>query len=482
MLSNDNANQSRDYVLLSLLAVAAFITGLYRLDYQSIWLDEFTTLNVTSSLQTIKGYFQVFPEQHPLYYYLVYFLKANQDLFTLRLLSLIFGVLSLFPLFLIGRRLFSRKIAFLSCTFFVLSPFTLYYNQEGRMYTLLMFLALVQVCFFIIWVQDKSAAGRIGVVAASVLALYTHFFAILLLGSEVLFLLLVYRSRGKLFSPVELGLVFFLVGLSYLPWFIFFLNNIGNNNQDWKGIQNILFAIPYTFFRFAFGYAVLPLSYDVKAHTMKYLPNIIFWCLVLCLAYLPSGILLRRSYGSRKPMDKLIPFLAIVPIVMINSLSIFKNVVSERYVIYSAPFLYLTIVSVFSFVPQRLKGWASVSIILPMLLMLVGLYSYYFNSDFGKTDYKNASLFIRRSATSDAVILCKPGHIGGPLDYYLKKSFSIKSFVWWNDFRRETIWTLENMNNEVRIDLSKRGYYKRAEKVWFVENGLRLVEWQSTRK
>ena len=131
-------------VFLSLCALSVTLIGLYRIDFYSLWLDEYSTLMASSDWKILAGYLKTFPEQHPLYYFLIKILGVNHTLLEIRLFSLLCSVLAIFALHYIGRRVFSTGTARTACVFFALSPFVLYYSQEGRMYSLLVLLALIQ--------------------------------------------------------------------------------------------------------------------------------------------------------------------------------------------------------------------------------------------------------------------------------------------------------------------------------------------------
>lgn len=465
--------------MLSLLLLS-FCLGLYHLDYQSVWLDEFTTLDVTKDLQTIMAYCRAFPEQHPLYYSFIYLLDFNSDIFKLRLFSLIFGTGSLVPLYIIARRVTSKKAAVLTCLLYFLSPFIMYYNQEGRMYSLLLFLSLVQVGFFLAWLDNPRKANRVGYFIFSVLALYTHFFGFFLIASETIFVFLFFRKyehfRVKEFIVSILG-----IGIFYLPWMIFILKHLGENAQNWKGISNILFGFPYSIFRFALGYGVFPLNIEVKKNILRYLPGAFFWSFLIVAAYAPAALALIKQRKRLSPSQKLIPILAFTPIVLMVFMSGLKNMVSERYVIYSAPFFYMLVAIAYDSLLIKPKFLRISSVAMPMVLLSLGMAFYYFSPGFGKTNYKGVADFLKRESTQKSIILCSPGFVKGPLNYYLKDSRLVKSFKTWQpNPGKVEVWTLERMTNTRSLSgQDMMGYHKISEKIWPQENGLRLIQWSS---
>jgi uncharacterized membrane protein len=468
------------YITATFLAAICFFLGLYRLDYQSIWLDEFTTLQVSQTLESVIGYCRAFPEQHPLYYLLVYATGAYQNIFTIRLLSLVCGAGTVFPLFLLSRKLVSEHVALLSTLFFSLSPFILYYNQEGRMYTLLMFLAVMQVNFFIDWYRNNGKKGLTGFVIFSVLCLYTHFFALFLIISEAAFLMNVMKGADKSIGLRKAVIVFFSLGLFYLPWAIFMAQNLGQNAQTWKGIKHIFFGAPYTFFRFIYGYAVFPLNFDKKLNFSASMWQVSLWVGIIIIAFIPALIILKKSRIFTGE-SKLIPILGFVPMALSLFFSLYKNMIGERYLVFSAPFFFIVIsVIAVKAWPTR-KSLAVLAFVLPFSLSLFGLIEYFANDEFGKINMRAAAQYIINKSPSNALVLCHPAYaIQGPVDYYLKGARSILPLYNWDGTGGESeVWVLEEIFSSIPPgNLEPFGYRKIGETVWNQENGLRLTIWK----
>jgi len=479
MSHKTNVFHSNARYLLS-LGLFNFLIGFYRIGYQSIWLDEYLTLAVTKNFQSLTMFFRTFPEQHPLYYFIVYFLNFNKDLNCLRFFSLIIGTACIYPLYSIGKRLFSERVGLLSCFLFAISPFILYYNQEGRMYTLLMLLSLIQINSLLSLLRRNGQKQTYAFIALSILAMYTHFFFAFILFSEAIFLLYLWKKQEHNVNIKQFIIIYGIIGCAYLPWLIFLIKNLGGNTQSWKGISHIILGIPYTFFRFAVGYAIFPLNYEVKLDFARFMPAALKWSVVVFLAYVPFILLFWKSLKKMTPVQKLIPALSFLPICFVVIASCFKNMVSERYVIYSAPIFYIAIASVLNQNASVKKYTKVLSIAFPAVLSIIGLFFYYTNHDFGKTNYKAASQYIQTYTSEDAIIICHPDTIRGPEDYYLKNTRLIFT---WNSWRKapkgREVWILERLANyRFPINLKEFGYLKMAEETWRNENGLRLTKWQ----
>src|SRR5439155_19635285 len=81
-----------------------------------------------------------------------------------------------------GRQLFGRNVGLLAAFLLAINGFHIRYSQEARSYSLYVFLVVLSCWFYIRSADDPSRQIYcIGLVAASVLAIYAHFFAVLIL-------------------------------------------------------------------------------------------------------------------------------------------------------------------------------------------------------------------------------------------------------------------------------------------------------------
>lgn len=134
------------WVILLLAAVIRF-TGLVRRDF---WYDEaFTGVAIKENFSDMIQ--MIINDVHPpLYYILLKFFASffSYSVFGIRLFSAIFGVLSVWALYILAKELFNAKVARYAALLAAISPFAIQYSQEARMYSMLVFFILVAVYFF----------------------------------------------------------------------------------------------------------------------------------------------------------------------------------------------------------------------------------------------------------------------------------------------------------------------------------------------
>ena len=154
-----------DLLLFSLLAlILALAAGIrfYALGSQSLWSDEgnsaaLAARSLSQIAQDARG--DIHP---PLYYWLLsiwtrYF--GNSEM-ALRSLSAIFGVLLVWVIAELGRRLFSPITGLAAGFIAALAPFQVYYSQEARMYILLALEAALAMLLFWHYLKAQENAEK----------------------------------------------------------------------------------------------------------------------------------------------------------------------------------------------------------------------------------------------------------------------------------------------------------------------------------
>ncbi|HEY7535959.1 MAG TPA: glycosyltransferase family 39 protein, partial [Thermodesulfobacteriota bacterium] len=197
------------FILILIIFIGASLR-LYELGSNSLWFDEAISVWFSSkSLGTILIK-QPSGDVHPPLYYLLLNLwigTFGSGEFEVRLLSVIFGVLSIPLLYIIVKRLFGTLPALISTLLLAISPLHIYHSQEARMYSSVTFFALSSIFFMVemlcigqeIRQTKKTIFYSIGYIFSTVLALYCHNVAILLpLAQNIFFIIFWNRNKPLL--------------------------------------------------------------------------------------------------------------------------------------------------------------------------------------------------------------------------------------------------------------------------------------------
>lgn len=218
---------SQKYSILSIILLLAFGLRVYRLGHQNLWGDEAVSARVRSmSLgQVITGKADILP---PLYFTSLHIsLKLwGSSEFGLRFLSAAAGLLAIPVIYQLGRAVFKPSIGLLAAFVFAISPFQVYYSQEARMYALTTLFTSLSMLSFIRLSRRRNPSSLhwLGYLFSTLAAVYTHYYAFIIVGAEVVALFIAHwRERralrqwmATLIALVVLYLPFVLIRRGYV--------------------------------------------------------------------------------------------------------------------------------------------------------------------------------------------------------------------------------------------------------------------------
>jgi uncharacterized membrane protein len=202
-------------------------------------------------LQSVK----LFDPHPPLYYIQLRFWMylGNSD-FWLKSNSVLWSVLTVISLYVIARRIFNQRVAFLAGAFYAIAAFSISYSVEVRMYAFLMFLG-VWVYYF----THQILKGRnllwtgLGLLLVQLAFLYSHGTGFLIFASVISYVILkaLFRENEGIINKN----VYFLLGaiqlvtlIVYLPW-LFHANAIHVSHTIIPGLRDLA----VTFAQLLFG-------------------------------------------------------------------------------------------------------------------------------------------------------------------------------------------------------------------------------------
>jgi len=202
----------KKFLLKNGLPLTLFVGLLLRLISinQSLWLDEATTA-LAAKMPLADIFTKFLPgDFHPPLYYLL--MKGWGSLFglseiSLRTPSVIFGILTIYFIYLIAKKIFDNKTARIASILAATSGLLIYYSQEARMYSLAAFLATL---LFYLFLEKKWVLFSIFL---PILAM-TDYVSLLIIP---VFWLLGYKDWKKL-ALAHIPL--FIILIAWLPTFL----------------------------------------------------------------------------------------------------------------------------------------------------------------------------------------------------------------------------------------------------------------------
>lgn len=394
-----------------------FVLRMIGLSHQSLWLDEMTSIQVASSPLKLIWSGQIFDNHTPPLYYILLHLWGTivtLNEFGLRLFSTCIDVLNIVLLQSLCFEFFSKRISLLIVSAYAFSPFMLYYAQEGRMYTLAVFFALLYAFTITRLIKAKTNWLLWSILAGTVLAMgvYTHYYlAFYAVGVFTAALFVVRRSHRQILSIVLSGLIGVLL---FVPWIPVVLQLGGSEGQTFRTYTYSM--IPYALFRFVIGYAVFPLNTQVKE---QFLRSVIAHAPYLFAVFATLALLAWNMFQTVKLRDRMSAaaiWVLAVPTVLGLLASLKVPMLSERYLIVSFPaFLFLCLAfQDFS----RIQSMLAVGLF--FLMLLVGNIAYFYNPNFGKAQWREAAHFVQDSSNKDDVIVFHSGFVEDVFRYYYR--------------------------------------------------------------
>ncbi|RPH94221.1 hypothetical protein EHM69_07950 [candidate division KSB1 bacterium] len=386
-------------VLFWILLFAA-VLRFYGLGSESLWLDEGGTVEFSNRPFRALA---VDWTQGPLFLALIKCVRliAGTTEFTLRLLPAVFGILCVYAIYQLGRLLFGATCGLLAALFLAINPFAIFYSQDARPYTLFLWAAISAVYFVVRLAQNFRRRDAIGFAAFTVLALYTHPFAVFLIPVLVaafgIFWLRLNpqnRKRALRLFLYSCGAAALLFCPQILRFAALFLRKADSNTvATWISVPT-LDSLRQLFIQFFMQRYV---SY--------------FFVLTGIAALLFRKGISRNDRAGWMVVSALLLFSVLMPwIISIGITPIFVN----RYLIPGLAAAVLLLAWSASVFPYKIR--------IPLVFFIIGLtawplYGYYTGAD--KDPWRETAQILCETIKAADLIVVYPSYISHPLEFYL---------------------------------------------------------------
>ena len=407
-------NEKRYAILLALLIIIGAFLRFYHLDYNSLWLDEaFTRYAANHSL---SGIWEIVsnkdlnnialrfdPYNPPLFYYFEHFMLAfGQSEFVLRFIPALLGVLTIPVFYLIGKEFADKNTGLIMAALLTVSQFHVYYSQEARAYSTMLFLFSVAFYFFLVSLRTSKIPPLILFGVFSALTVWTHYYTIVPIALLFSFGLFWRVSRGRngfqqIYRYALAPITFLIICIPLVP----LLGNLLFNRTSippltW-GIKG--FEVPYQIF------AVLSEYHN--------------FVLALFLVLFVTGIFF--TWRADRLKASLLVSLLVIPIIISMYLAQ-KMSMDVRYLFYLFPFFFLGISLSLKPLSDLFRNKNAFSIIVVLFFLfqapfLVSHYSRYY-TDYSKEDWRGISKMIDNTSSVGDFIFVIPYYTRIPFDIY----------------------------------------------------------------
>jgi hypothetical protein len=244
--------KEKKILVLTLCLLIGFVLRFYTFDHKSLWVDEVHTFN--DSRDGFKDQIKFYKENPaflhpPLFFILTHqfypFTKPERDL---RIIPLIFGILSIPMIYLLSRS-FSPPIA-LPCTLsLTFMAYHISLSQDGRSYSFLMFLGIMSLYFFMKHLKTEKKLYLFFVALLFAILFHTSYSSIPFIGlSQILWFYQTEENRR--YPSIRSFLILNgLLVLFCIPWITFLAFHYkGQSVSDLRNIQD-----PVSFWGMMYG-------------------------------------------------------------------------------------------------------------------------------------------------------------------------------------------------------------------------------------
>jgi uncharacterized membrane protein len=384
-------------ILLSLTLIGA-ILRFYHLGFNSIWLDEASTLNF--AIKSIPDIWQATTAGEfnpPLFYWTehVMLVFGNSEV-VLRFIPALLGVLTIPLIYLAGREFMDRNTGIIAAAAFAFSPFLLYYSQDARAYSMMLFFITFSMVFYFRALKTNDILNWVLFGILSALAFWSHFYALVIIGALILYALyeLFPKIKGSLSAARPLVYSWVIFGIICLPLILVTIQLFAKRSESAPtfGIQGPALIIA-TFAQIS--------GSEVAMYLL----------LILFVAGVIQAFMLDKNKGI------FLVTVTILTFVISNFLS-YKIPMQPRYLIFLAIvyFIAIALSCRLLYTLMNCRGVVYGFIAFMVIINAPVLLDYY--SGYTKEDWRGFAGGLQQRTQQGDIVVIVPGYVAQPLDYY----------------------------------------------------------------
>jgi uncharacterized membrane protein len=412
------------------------VLRLYRLDAQSLWVDEVFTWNGAHVGERLQLSHVLENLHGPLYALLlnVWTGVAGGGEWALRFPSALLGVGLVWAMAWLAERWLGREAALPAAWLAAASPFLVWYGQEARNYTMVMLCVTLSTGLLVEWAARRRArswAAYLGWAWAGLMSnlsflLLAPFHGWTLLRAEP-------GGRRRLAPAAAVAVALALLALPWVPqvartlaWYR--LNPAAppeSRAENLRGVPSFHWAaLPFTWLSFSTGYTLGPSLRELRRSpdlrpAWRHAPELG----LAAAGFVPLGVAGLVALGRRRRLAELALWL-LAPVALLSCLAI-ANVkpFNPRYLAVCLPGYLLLLAAGWTALRPRWR-WAVGALV--AAAWSVALYRHYFVPDYGKEDYRAAAGVLRAEGRPGELVLAAGAQ--EPLFYYYRGPLPVERY------------------------------------------------------
>ncbi len=392
------------YLLLIIIVLLGSFLRVHDLNTENLWTDEIITLDhlKADSLETSIAD----RELTPTFYF--NFLKYWTNLFgtseqALRSLSIVFDLLAIIFIFLLGAKLFNKKVGLLAALFLATTMLQVLYAQEARPYSMFGFLVLLATYFLVLSVSNKKSNYWFAYAISLIVALYTSYMTFFVVMFHFLAILFWKRKwLWKFLMASLISILAFIPGLTILHTQILLRQ---------PALQQAFIArgIPPFLANLGIGFYLLPITFLACG-------------LVLAYCFL-------RKVNFKKVPWKFLTLLVTLIILVVHLVLLDKTLRSFsliRHSFFVVPFFYLLL----AYAILSLKSKKVQALIIFMILMFNAFTLYVYYEQTTKAPWEETIDFIEENSPNTLLLFTKAESNINLFEYYYPNSYRKLELTW----------------------------------------------------
>jgi uncharacterized membrane protein len=249
----------------------------------------------------------------PLYHLIAHgWLKLFDGALAMRALSVVLGLAAIVVTWLLGRRTGDERVGLVAAFLLAVSPVHIWYSQEARAYALYMLLAVSCLwLFFRAWDTDRPR-DWLAYSAVATLAMYTHYYSVILIGTLLIIGGIEARQRSSL-----RGVAWSHLGIAVLTAPVLLLVREDLQLQQTLGVVRHpvdLVALSYAGFTLIAGFSLGPSLRELHyIRPVEAVREVLPWAVLIGAATLYLAKVTLRDTGFRT-WSKRFGLLVVLPI------------------------------------------------------------------------------------------------------------------------------------------------------------------------
>ena len=388
-------NKNIILLLIAIITIGTFLR-IYNLDQESLWTDEAYSISHAQEPINKINNLVVQTEAAPAgYYYLLhYWIKAtNNEVFNMRLLSVIFSIFSIPLIYLLTAKLFNKEVALITSLLFSTSMLQILYSQEIRLYSLSTFITLLSTYLLVKYIKKEYPIYPY--ILINILALYINYMAIFLIALQLL-AIFTYKPVRKFTLPIIKANI--TVGIFFIPW-----------------IPNLLIQI-------LLRHKTLQFSLAIK-QLLHFLYNLgIFFRVIpmaIILATLIIAYLINRKYNFIKKCHESKYAWIIITLILATLYITFFQTISKSFAIIRHIFFLALILYIY--LALKIKHNKAIFLFIILLFNAFAITAYYNNTT--KAEWNKAAEYIQD--TNPTIMVDKSGFGNNVIfNYYFNQPYT----------------------------------------------------------